>query len=273
MFQLTSIALGDMLIPLSDDIRANFIITRISGLSNLAYQQTPNSLDRMHTAGSGRDIAIVLAVKPMSDYVLARRQIAQALPMHEKIVLSAYINDESEPYAQTTCKVRNVSFDFTDEKPKIAIDLQSIYTCLIRNEEIFIQELLFGLEADLGDNTNDFTPVKATIFLTTPLAMWYNIALSSDWLSINTNVLKSNYGIEEVIEGSYITINSDDELFEVVLHQPFLESLNIETACDVGPHGFKFPPNKPMLVETTKLPSGLSGETVSISCRPRLSGV
>lgn len=334
--KISSLKIGSLVIPISDVSTDGFIVTQISGLSDLVYKQTEVQYDEMFAAGDGRDITIVLTIKPGVEYRDVRRQVAQAAPLDDEVLLYVYMDAEEEPYAETICTVRNVSATFGNEVPTIAIELTSIYTCLKSSTTLTITDLLIGVNAQFNAVTHDYTPVIATIYLTKSLADWYRIYVSSDWISINTLILKTNYGIESVLEGSTIVINSDPENFSVELIMPYewrhgagpgyfwefstdgttwtttskhwqnaseiwrqggspdylwersddgvfwiptiyvwrqIITYNIETACDVGGFCFRFAPNEPMLIKTMKMPSMISGETVTLSVNPRYSGV
>lgn len=277
MHQITGISIDELLLPLTDDDDAPFLVRRISGLNDLVYSLAEADAGRVSTAGGGRDLAIVLAIRPGTDYFMVRRDVAAAVRIQSEVTVTVFLDDA--PYAQTVCVVRNVSADISGERPTISIDLESSYTCLTLIDEVVITDLPFGMDAQLPAVTHDFTPVKVVMSITTPMALWYRIAISSDWLVLHTPKLKTNYGIDGVPEGSLIIIDSDPEKFSINLHMPAEDQespdtiVNIETACDIGSGGFRFIPNEPMMVRTQKLPSGISGETVFLSCLPRLSGV
>lgn len=271
MSRITGVCVGNLQIPMDEDPDSSFIISKISGISDLVYNHTEVSYEQTFTKGGGRDIVIVLTIKPTGDFYQVRRSVSKALPVNTNIDVIVFL--DFEPYARVTCTVRSVSSDFTIEKPTVSIDLESIYTCLTSYDTVVVQNLPLGVDAQLQTVTHDFTPVLATLYLVSPMAMWYRIYISSDWITIHTLILRTNYGINGVPEGSKIVINSDDENFSIVLQRPGYDDLNIETACDVGEHGFKFIPNEPMIVKTRKLPSGLSGEQLDLSCNLRLSGV
>lgn len=335
--RISSLKIGNLTIPIGDVQTDDFIITQMSGLSDLVYKQTEVQYDEMFAVGDGRDITIVLTVKPGVDYRDVRRHVAQAIPLDIDIPLYIYMDDDEAPYAETICVAKNVSATFGNAVPTIGIELSSIYTCLKSSTTQTITDLLFGVNAQLDAVTHDYTPVVATIHLSKSLADWYRVYISSDWISINTLLLKTNYGITSVLEGSTIEINSDPETFSVELKMPrewrhgagpeyFWEysddditwittdkhwqgtsvmvwrqgsapdyqwersdnnvfwmptayvwrqvtTYNIETACDVGEYCFRFAPNEPMLVKTMKIPSAISGETLTLSVNPRYSGV
>lgn len=271
MSRITGLSIGGIFIPLNDIDGAPFIITHMSGIGDLVYKHVETGYENIYIDGDGRDIAIVLTIQPSQDFHAIRRTFSKALPLGTEVVVVVFL--DGEPYAQVLCKVRNVSFDFTEERPTGSFDLESVYTCLSLYDSVSIQRLPFGINAQLPAITNDYTPVQVTISLVSPMAMWYRIYVSSDWITIYTSVLRTNYGINGVPEGSTIVIDSNDETFNVVLKRPGFGDVNIETACDVGKAGFRFMPNEPMIVKTCKLPSTLNGEHVTLTCNPRLSGV
>lgn len=271
MPRITGLSIGGLSIPLGETDGAPFIVTHISGISDLTYNRVKTGYEEVYINGGGRDIAIVLTIHPTQDYHAVRRLISRAMPLDSEIMVVVFLDDD--PYAQVLCKVRNVSFDFSEESPTAALDLESVYTCLSLYDSVEVHGLPFGVNAQLPAVTHDYTPVQVIISLVSPMAMWYRIYVSSDWLTIYTSVLRTNYGINGVPEGSTIEIDSDAKNFHVTLRRPGFDDENIETACDVGKAGFQFMPNEPMLVQTAKLPSGLSGEQVTLTCNPRLSGV
>lgn len=271
MPRITGLTIGGLSIPLKETEDAPFIATHISGISDISYNRVETEYKNVYINGEGRDIAIVLTIQPTQDYHAVRRLISRALPLDSEITVVVFL--DNDPYAQVLCKVRNVSFDFSEERPTAALDLESVYTCLSLCDSVEVHGLPFGVNAQLPAVTHDYTPVRAVISLVSPMAMWYRIYVSSDWLTIYTSVLRTNYGINGVPEGSTIEIDSDTKNFHIVLKRPGFEDENIETACDIGKAGFQFMPNEPMLVKTAKLPSGLSGEHVTLTCNPRLSGV
>lgn len=286
MSRITALKIGDLLVPFKDDPDSGFIITQVTGISDVEFSHAEVSYEDLYTIGEGRDITIILSIRPNtsnSDFYAVRRRVSLATPLDKEITLSIYLDGnegiDGDPYAQTICKVRNVSGSFSDEIPAITLDLESIYTCLIRFDKKEISRLPFGTEAHIPDVTHDYAPVRATIHLIPQLAAWYRIYVSSNWISINTSILKSNYNISSVPNGSTIYICSDeaDGLlttdFGVFLRRPGQADLNIETACDVGPGGFMFSPNEPMVVKAMKIPSSLSGEYIDLEVYPRLSGV
>lgn len=271
MPRITGLSIGGLSIPLNETDDAPFIVTHVSGISDLTYKCVKTGYEEVYINGGGRDIAIVLTIHPTQDYHAVRRLISRAMPLDSEIMVVVFLDDD--PYAQVLCKVRNVSFDFSEESPTAALDLESVYTCLSLYDSVEVHGLPFGVNAQLPTVTHDYTPVQVIISLVSPMAMWYRIYVSSDWLTIYTSVLRTNYGINGVPEGSTIEIDSDAKNFHVTLRRPGFDDENIETACDVGKAGFQFMPNEPMLVQTAKLPSGLSGEQVTLTCNPRLSGV
>ena len=276
MPRITAISINGMSFPLKNDPTKDYIIKRISGIGDLTFEHTEINHNKFFTDGGGRDIAAVVMIKTGADYEAVRRLVARAVPIDTDITL--VVDVDYTEYAQTICRVRDVTFGFSEEVPEITLDLESIYTCLKLYNEVAISGLPFGLSAKLPAVTHDYTPVEAVLSLTSPLAQWYRIGLSSDYISINMHVLQTNYGITDVPVGTTIIINSDEENFSVVLHydpnlNPQIPDINIETACDIGEFGFRFVPNEPMIVSSDKMPSSLSGERLSVSCIPRVSGV
>lgn len=278
MPRVTAIKLNGMVFPLKEDRNHNvgYMIKQISGIGDLTFEHTELNHNQFFTSGGGRDLAIIIAIKPNIDYEAVRRQVAIVTPVDTDITLTVEV--DFVDYATTICRVRNATFGFSEEMPEISLDLESIYTCLKLAEEVGISGLPFGLSAQLPAVTHDYTPVSVELSLVSPMAQWYRIGVSSDYISINTQVLRVNYGITDIPEGATILINSDEEAFSVMLYFPPVNGeevvyTNIETACDIGEFGFRFIPNEPMIVSSDKIPSGLSGERIKLSCTPRVSGV
>lgn len=279
MPRITSIKVNDIEFPLKEYANQGYMIKQLTGIGNLTFDHTEINHNMFFAHGGGRDIGIIIAIKPGADYESIRRKISRATPIDIDIVLT--IEVDYIEYAKTICRVREVSFGFSEEMPEVTIDLESIYTCLqrIKQEEtdFEIYDLPVGLNAEIPFDTHDYTPVQAVLRLVSPPAQWYRIGLSSDYISINMGLLKITYGIT-VEEDCRIMINSDEDNFSVIFKYPIIngierEEINIETACDIGQHGFRFVPNEPMMISTDKIPSSLSGETVSVICTPRISGV
>jgi len=276
MPRITGIRIGDLAFPFYEDTTSGYIIKKLTGIGDLSYEHAEVAYNEFFTHGGGRDITVVIGIKPTFDYHSVRRQIARVVPLDIDITLIVQI--DFRDYAQTSCRVRNVVFDFSEKQPTVTLDLTSEDTCLKWVEAVSITGLPFGLSTQLPAITHDYTPAVVTIHLVSPMAAWYRIYLSSDYLSINTSILAKNCGIEEIPEDTTIEIDSNDETFGVYLVRPTFPDaekrrINIETACELGEAGFKFIPNEPMIVQTTKIPSGLSGERIDLTCFPLVSGV
>lgn len=271
MSRITAIKIGTLVVPLKDVRNCPFILTRMSGLSDVVFTHAEAGADRIYTFGGGRDIVLVFTIKPGLDFHSARRLISGVAPL-ERDVLVTILLDDGTPHAQTVCKVRNSSSDFSTEIPTIALELESVYTCLSSSYEAVIDKLPFGLSAQLPSVTHDNTPVRGELSLVNPFATWYTIKIGSDWLTINMAMLRVYYGVEAVSQDAFIRFSSDPDDFYIELVDGDTV-MNIETLCEVGPNGFQFIPNEDMIVHTEKIPSALSGERLSLSCTPRLSGV